>query len=111
VTLYVHQGNHLEALADGLAGVLAEPLDDPFQAEVVAVPTAGVRDFLVRRLGRRLGVSANVEMLFPGRFVGRVLGRSADDDDPWHIDRLTWTVLGLLERGAVEVPRSSRSPE
>ncbi|WP_162941510.1 exodeoxyribonuclease V subunit gamma [Desertimonas flava] len=104
MTLYVHQGNHLEVLADGLAAVFAQPLDDPFRSEVVAVPTAGVRDYLVRRLARRLGVSANTEMLFPGRFVARVLGRSAEADDPWHIDQLTWTVLGLLEDGVVEVP-------
>lgn len=106
MTLYVHPGSHLERLSDGLAEVFADAPADPFQPEVVAVPTAGVRDYVVRRLARRLGVSANVEMLFPGRFVSRVLGRDGGGgaDDPWHIDRLTWVVLGLLESGRVDVP-------
>ena len=44
MSLFVHHGPHLGPLGDALAELLAAPLDDPFAAEVVAVPTAGVRD-------------------------------------------------------------------
>lgn len=104
MTLHVHPGPHLAPLADDWAARLATPLDDPLAAEVVAVPTAGVRDWLRRHLADRLGIAANIDMPFPGRFVATALGLPADADDPWALDRLTWTVLALLEGGRVDVP-------
>lgn len=116
--LTLHHADRLEPLLDHLADLLQTPLDDPFMADVVVVPTAGVRDAITAHLGSRLGVSArggdgvaaNVELVFIGRFVNRALGidtgHDADDlePDPWHISRLTWTVLDVLADGAVAVP-------
>ena len=45
------------------------------------------------------GVVANVEFVYPGRFVSRALGDWSTGEvagDPWTIDRLTWTVLEEL---------------
>ena len=50
----------LEPLADALATVLAEPLDDPFTPELVAVPGGGTRAWLVARLAGRLGATTPV---------------------------------------------------
>ena len=47
----------LEPLADQLAAVLADPLDDPFTPELVAVPGGGVQAWLTARLARRLGAT------------------------------------------------------
>ena len=109
MTLFVHHGPHLAALADELVGHLAEPPDDPFEPIVVAVPTAGVRDWLGRRLAERLGVTANIRMPFPGRFLAAALGTPLDAADPWHVERLTWAVLDVLDAGAVDVPGWSRA--
>jgi exodeoxyribonuclease V gamma subunit len=94
-----------------LASLLATPLRDPFAAEVLAVPTAGVRDWLQRQLALRLGatgrhdgVSANIDMVFPGQFVARALGQPADAVDPWDIDHLTWAVLQVLDNTQLQVP-------
>lgn len=109
--LHIHHGSHLVELTESLAALLSVALPDPFTAEVLAVPTAGIRDWLQQQLALRLGttighdgVSANIEMLFPSRFVARALGRPAHVDDPWDIDHLTWAVLTALESGAVIVP-------
>jgi hypothetical protein len=40
--LHIHRADRADHLAGALAGVLNEPLADPFAAEVVAVPTRGV---------------------------------------------------------------------
>ena len=103
MALYVHHAARLGALADVAADVLATPLADPLTAEVIAVPTAGVRDFLVCRLAERLGVAANIELPFPGRFVATALGIGTEGD-PWDVERLTWAVLAVLDRGEIEVP-------
>ena len=109
MTLFVQHGPHLGALADELAKRLADPPADPLEPIVVAVPTAGVRDWLGRRLAERLGVAANIRMPFPGRFLAAALGTPLDADDPWSVERLTWAVLDVLESGAVDVPGWSRA--
>ncbi len=111
MTLHVHHSPHLGALADALAAVLAVPLDDPFTADVVAVPSVGVRDLLSRCLGRRLGsrgrddgVVANIDLVFPGRLMSAALGDPVEADDPWNVERLTWVVLQAAAEGEVTIP-------
>ncbi len=114
--LHIHHGSHLCELTEALADLLATPLADPFTTEVIAVPTAGVRDWLQQQLALRLGatgradgVSANIDMLFPGRFIARALGQTDAADDPWDIDHLTWAVLNALHITSIEVPGNTRS--
>ncbi len=117
--LHLHHADRLEPLLDALAELLAVPPADPFEADVVAVPAAGIRDAAMVGLGRRLGASApgsgdgiwaNVEFLFPGRFMARAIGDPTRDGepelDPWRLPRLTWAVLEELAAGTVVVPGS-----
>ncbi len=90
---------------------MATPLPDPFAAEVVGVPTVGVRDWLQQRLALRLGagehddgVAANIQMVFPNRFIAAALGGHIDEVSPWDLDRLTWTVLQVIDAGRVSIP-------
>ena len=98
-------GGSLEPLADALADLLATPATgvDPFDAELVLVPSAGVRAWLAARLARRLGatarggdgVVANIDWQFPGRVVSLALGPDAGLGG-WETDRLTWAVYDEL---------------
>ena len=63
--LHVHRAERADALVEALCDLLAEPLDDPFAAEVVSVPTRGMERWLTQRLSDRLGVCANVAFPFP----------------------------------------------
>ena len=58
MTLHLHRAARTDALADGLADLLAPPLDDPFAQEVVVVPGEGVERWLTQRLSHRLGAGA-----------------------------------------------------
>ena len=111
VPLNIHHGSHLVPLVEVLAETLARPLADPFQAEVVSVPTAGMRDWLQQQLAMRLGagkrhdgISANIDMVYPGRFTAAVLGQPLDATSGWDLERLTWTVLAALDSNQVDVP-------
>ena len=74
---HIHRAERADGLVGALGAVVLSPLDDPMQAEVVAVPTRGVERWLTQRLsavlgaspGRADGVCANVEFPFPGRLV------------------------------------------
>ena len=109
----------LEPLAERLAGVLSDPLDDPFTPEIVAVPGGGVKAWLVAWLARRLGATngagehrqpldaalegaggdgivANVEMVFPATIVARALGEERGLGR-WATGPLTWTLHEVLQ--------------
>ncbi len=103
MTLFVHRAASTDLLADGLAELLATPLEDPFAEEVVAVPAKGVERWLAQRLSHRLGaatggddgVCAGVRFLRPHSLVALVLG--VERDDPWHPDHLAWPVLRAVD--------------
>ena len=83
---------------------------DPFTPEWLAVPSDGMRRWLSLELARSLGASgrggdgvvANVVRAYPGTLRSTVLAaaRGKDHPDPWDIDRLVWSVLAALDRGA-----------
>ncbi len=109
--LTLHHADELEPLLDSLATLLDKPLDDPFIAEVVAVPSAGMADAVMAALGTRLGstgrgdgIVANVDFLFLGQFVQRALGDTERTADPWAIDQLTWAVLHVIDANPALLP-------
>ena len=110
VTLTVHRASTTQVLADGLADLLAQPLDDPFAEEVVVVPARGVERWLSQRLSHRLGVGgggqggdgvcAGVRFLSPHSLVALLLDR--ERDDPWAPEQLAWTVLRTIDESLGE---------
>ena len=106
--LHIHRAERADRLVDALAAVVSSPLDDPMQAELVAVPTRGVERWLTQRLsavlgaspGRTDGVCANVEFPFPGRLVNGAVAAAVGvdrDADPWLAARLVWPLLDVVE--------------
>ena len=111
--LRVTSGGDAKELASRLALVLSDPMADPMAPEWIVVTTAGVQRWLGLELARRLGssgadrsdgVAANLDMIFPSTLARRVLSPDTDRaNDPWHLDRLAWVVLDVLESGATAV--------
>jgi exodeoxyribonuclease V gamma subunit len=103
VTLHLHRAERTDVLADGLGRLLATPLPDPFDQEVVAVPAKGVERWLSQRLSHRLGagprggdgVCAGVRFVNPHSLVALLLGK--ERDDPWEPDRLVWPLLAVID--------------
>ncbi|WP_110181358.1 exodeoxyribonuclease V subunit gamma [Nocardioides solisilvae] len=107
--LHLHRATSTAQLADELGGLLAAPLPDPFEQEVVVVPVKGMERWLTQRLAHRLGtasgddgVCAGVRFLAPSSLVALLLGR--ERDDPWSPDQLVWPLLGVVD-GALGEPR------
>jgi exodeoxyribonuclease V gamma subunit len=105
--LHLHTADWIGPLADELAAVLSDPLDDPMAPEWIAVASNGMERWLRLRLARSLGagpsgsdgIAANLEMAFPGSLRGAVLKADrpeGDGDDPWTVDRLVWAMLDVL---------------
>ncbi len=65
MAIHLHRAERTDRLAHALGELLAQPPEDPFTPDLVAVPTPGIERFLTQTLGRRLGTSAG-----PGRTDG-----------------------------------------
>ena len=103
MTLVLHRAERTDLLADGLAELLSDPLDDPFATELVVVPARGVERWLSQRLSHRLGtgtrgrdgVCAGVGFASPHSLVSMLLDRGRDD--PWEPDQLVWPLLQVVD--------------
>ena len=111
--LHIHRAERADGLVDALATLLAEPPDDPFAREVVAVPTRGMERWLTQRLSTRLGttaggadgVCANVDFPSPRRLVGDAVAAASGIDpesDPWLAERIVWPLLEVVETALAE---------
>ncbi len=108
MTLIVHRAPRADLLVEGLADLLSEPLEDPFDQELVLVPARGVERWLSQRLSHRLGpgpggddgVCAGVQFRSPRSLVGEVTG--ATEHDPWAPESLAWPLLDVLDASAGE---------
>ena len=108
MTLHVHRAERADRLAVGLGALLSTPLEDPFAAEIVSVPTRGVERWLAQRLSHRLGantgdddgVCAGVEFPSPRRLTARAMSgvwNLTPEEDPWRPARAVWPLLDVIE--------------
>jgi exodeoxyribonuclease V gamma subunit len=108
MALHLHRADRTDLLADGLAGLLADPLPDPFAQELVLVPTRGVERWLSQRLSHALGrgrgldgVCAGVAFRSPGSLIAEITGTVGDD--PWSPEAMTWPLLEAID-GSLDQP-------
>ena len=103
--LHVHRAERADALVEALCDLLAQPLDDPFAAEVVSVPTRGMERWLTQRLADRLGVCANVAFPFPRTLAQNAVATATGLDpaeDPWLPERMVWPLLAVVDAALEE---------
>jgi exodeoxyribonuclease V gamma subunit len=104
--MHLYSADRARPLATCLAEVLAEPQEDPLAPEWLAVPSDGMRRWLLLELARHLGASApgggdgiaaNFVRAYPGSLRTHVLNveRADPSADPWGIDRLVWSILSV----------------
>jgi len=116
--LTVHRSASGLALVAGLAELLADPPDDPFTPEVVAVPAPGIERWLAQRLSHHLGarpgdrggddgVCANVLFPRPAQLldaaVSAVSPEHARAVEQWDPEQTVWTLVDLLEEVAASL--------
>lgn len=112
--LLIHRAERADPLVVALGRVLAHPADDPFAAEVVAVPSRGVERWLAQQLSHTLGaedddgVCANV--LFPSyvrlldEAVASANGDYAESIELWSAERAVWPLMHVIDACAPTEP-------
>ena len=106
--LHVHRAARADGLVDALGALLLERLPNPFEPEVVAVPTRGIERWLSQRLSAVLGASddradgvcANVDFPSPRALVADSVAAACGvdpDRDRWTPERLVWPLLDVVD--------------
>ncbi|MBC8326491.1 MAG: exodeoxyribonuclease V subunit gamma [Verrucomicrobia subdivision 3 bacterium] len=102
--IQIHASNDLERLATHLAGLLRNYRPtDPFEPQMVVVPSLGMRHWLTRWLAETEGICANIELIFPTDFIERCVANGKDVSG-YGSEALTWRILGLLNGTTLEEP-------
>ncbi len=112
MTVSVHVAPHPDALVDLVVDHLADPPDDPFAPELIAVPTRGIERWLTQQIASGLaargagdGIAANIEFPSPWRLVREVLlavPELAPSVDAWQGPGLVAHVLVAIDAHAAE---------
>lgn len=79
--------------------ILREPLDDPFQPDIVVVQNQGMARWVSQQLALQSGIAANLSFPLPASFVWDVfLSRLGQDFDNQAFERepLLWRIFALL---------------
>ena len=107
MAVITHVAPHPEALVLLLCDQLAQPPEDPFTPEVVAVPTRGIERWLTQRIASGMaergagdGICANVRFPSPSRLVRDVLRATpslAGAVSAWENPGLTGHVVAALD--------------
>jgi exodeoxyribonuclease V gamma subunit len=110
--LHVHVAPHPDALVARLCDDLADPPEDPFTPELIAVPTRGIERWLTQRIASELaargigdGIAANIDFPSPRQLVRETLlavPELAASVQAWQSDDLTSHVLAAVDDHADE---------
>ena len=114
--MHLYSAERAEDLVESLAEVLVTQPLDPMESEWMAVPSDGMRRWVILELARHLGatrtgggdgVAANFVRAYPGTLRDLVLDaaarRGAEDggagpiENLWQIDRMVWSLLAVFD--------------
>jgi exodeoxyribonuclease V gamma subunit len=109
----------VEPLLVHLAQRLETPLDDPFAAEIVVVPSGDMARFLKRELARSLGarkgndgIVSNINFVYPRQLVNATADvPTGPMHSEWDTNNLVWGIVDtLLSHPSISVPGFSEAP-
>ena len=120
--VHLYSADRAEPLVRRLAEVLVDEPGDPMRPEWLAVPSDGMRRWVLLELARHLGatgpgtsdgIAANFVRAYPGTLRDAVLDATGGGGpDPWQIDRMVWPLLTIFDRAEREgrLARFTRLP-
>ncbi|CNC33467.1 exonuclease V subunit gamma [Yersinia pseudotuberculosis] len=96
----VYHSNQLDLLkALTTALIEREPLDNPFQQEVVLVQSPGMAQWLQMQLAQQFSIAANIVFPLPATFIWDMFTRVLPDipkESAFSKDAMTWKLMWLL---------------
>src|SRR5512143_2605473 len=97
--LHLHLSNRAENLFYALSAVMADPIRDIFQPEIIVVEEIGMARWLSQQLAEQQGIAANIQFPLPAGFVWRLLqGQLQEEAAEAGLSKstLVWYSMALL---------------
>lgn len=98
--LTVYYSNLLEIQKDILLHLMnSDPLDDPFQAEIVLVQSPGMAQWLQWQIAEQKGISANFQFPMPASFIWQLYRDNLDNvaqQNQFSKEQLVWRLMKLI---------------
>lgn len=98
--LRVYHSNRLDVLEEIMEYiVMRQPLDDPFEPEVVLVQSVGMSQWLQMMLARRFSIAANIRFPLPSSFIWEMFVRSLPgipEESAFSKSSMSWKLMTLL---------------
>ncbi|HEB49435.1 MAG TPA: hypothetical protein ENI89_02395, partial [Desulfobulbus sp.] len=98
-TMYLYQSNRLQELFRQLCAIIATPLADPLQPEIIVVHNQGMARWLQQQIARERGIAANLEFPLPARFVWDLFAGQLGElpaESVFDRDVMLWRIFALL---------------
>jgi len=98
LTVVLDNDNH--RLADAAISVLGAPSPDPMIADVLVTGQTGIGRWLEQRLSRQTGVSANLRIDLPGRFIWNTVGKLVKGTaarPPFDAAVVRWAIIDAMQ--------------
>ncbi|MGY0156858.1 exodeoxyribonuclease V subunit gamma [Edwardsiella tarda] len=96
----VYHSNQLDVLTQLMAALMqGQPLDNPFEREVILVQSPGMAQWLQMELARSFGIAANIDFPLPATFIWDLFTRVLPDipqRSAFSKDAMTWKLMWLL---------------
>ena len=117
--MQLFHSSQVEPLLVHLANRLETPLEDPFAAEIVVVPSGDMARFLKRELARSLGarsgnggIVSNINFVYPRQLVNATADAPTGPmHSEWDTNNLVWGIVDtLLSHPSISVPGFSEAP-
>ena len=106
MAFFLSCSNRIESLQQQLTDLLrAEPLADPFQKELILVPSAAIKRWLNLQIATQHGIAANIDYPLPASWIWQLaasahgLEKEASlPQDPLSREQAAWQIFGILPR-------------
>lgn len=106
MAFFLSCSNRVESLQQQLSALLCEaPLADPFQKEIIVVPSAAIKRWLNLQIATQQGVAANIDYPLPASWIWHLATRAAGPaatpltvEDPLSREQAAWRIFGALPR-------------
>ena len=104
MAFFLNCSNRVEFLQQQLSSLLRdEPLADPFQKEIIVVPSAAIGRWLNLQIATQQGVAANIDYPLPASWIWQLAARAhglaaatLPAQDPLSRELAAWKIFGAL---------------
>lgn len=107
--MFLYQSNRLQELFRQLCAIIATPLADPLQPEIIVVHNQGMARWLQQQIAQERGIAANLEFPLPARFVWDLFAGQLGElpaESVFDRDVMLWRIFALLPDLAAEMADS-----